>query len=157
MNSQLNILLAEDNEDDVLLLRMAFKKAGATSRLHVAQDGEEALAYLKGEGAYADRLEFPFPDLVLLDLNMPRVNGFEVLTWVRQQPVYGRLVIHVLSASGRDLDVQGAYDLRANSFVVKPSRLEELVAFVTALHSWHRFVRLPVLPVDTKFSSPEIV
>jgi CheY-like chemotaxis protein len=140
MKSHLDILLAEDNEDDVLLLRQAFRKAGAASHLHVVPDGAEALAYLKGEGPHGDRSEFPFPDLMLLDLNMPRVNGFEVLEWVRQDAECGRLVVHILTSSSRDADVRRAYDLHANTFVLKPSRVDELVAFVTALHDWHRFV-----------------
>jgi CheY-like chemotaxis protein len=140
MKSHLDILLAEDNEDDVLLLREAFRKAGATSHLHVVPGGAEALAYLKGEGPHGDRSEFPFPDLILLDLNMPRVNGFEVLEWIRQDAECGRLVVHVLTSSSRDADVQRAYDLHANSVLLKPSRVDELVALVTALHDWHRFV-----------------
>jgi len=138
-----NILLAEDNQDDVLLVREAFRKAGVSSRLHVVTDGAEAVAYLKGEGAYGDRLGFPFPDLLLLDLNMPRMNGFEVLEWLRQQPSLCRLIVHVLTASSRDADVDRVYELHANSYVIKPSRVDELVAFVAALHVWHRFVCLP--------------
>ena len=140
------ILIAEDNEDDVFLLQEAFRKAGVASHLHVVTDGAEALSYLKNEGVYSDASKFPFPDLLLLDLNMPRVNGFEVLEWLRQQPTLGRLMVHVLTASCREEDVKRAYDLRANSFVVKPSRVDELVAFVTALHTWHRLVCLPPKP-----------
>ena len=143
MNDALNILLAEDNPDDVFLLQQAFKKAGVSSRLHLATDGMDALAYLKGEGAHSDRAAYPFPDVVLLDLNMPRMNGFELLEWVRRDPHCSNLIVHVMTASSRDADVQRAYNLRANSYVVKPSRVDELVAFVTALHQWHRFTALP--------------
>jgi CheY-like chemotaxis protein len=143
MNTAFNILLAEDNADDVFLLQQAFKKAGVDSRLHLAADGAEALAYLKGEGRYSDRAASPFPDVLLLDLNMPRMNGFEVLEWVRGHPQWGGLIVHVLTTSVREVDVQRAYDLRANSYVVKPSRVDELVQFVRALHEWHHFVSLP--------------
>ena len=146
MNIAFNILIAEDNEDDLFLLEQAFKKAAVTSSLYKVCDGYEALAYLKGDGIYSDRAKYPLPDILLLDLNMPRVNGFEVLEWLRQQPKLGRLIVHVLTASSRDEDVQRAYDLRANGFVVKPSRVDELVAFVTALHTWHRIVCLPPKP-----------
>jgi CheY-like chemotaxis protein len=146
MHAAFDILVAEDNEDDVLLLQEAFRKAGATSRLHVVVDGAEALSYLKNEGAYSDTSKCPFPDLMLLDLNMPRVNGFEVLEWLRQQPRFGRLMVHVLTASSREEDVKRAYDLGANGFVVKPSRVDELVAFASALHTWHRLVCLPPKP-----------
>ena len=143
MDNPLSILVAEDNEDDVFLLQQAFKKAGAKSRLLSVADGREALAYLKGENVYADRERYPFPDILLLDLNMPRMNGFEVLECVRQDGRCRRLVVYVLTASPRDADVARVSDLHANGYVVKPSRLDELVAFVAALHEWHRFVVLP--------------
>ncbi len=141
MTRAFTILVAEDNEDDVFLLEQAFKKAEASSRLIVVPDGAQAVAYLKGEDAYVDRAEHPFPDVLLLDLNMPRMNGFEVLEWVRRNPLCSRLIVHVLTASAREADVERAYELHANSFIVKPNRLDELVAFVAALHQWHRFTR----------------
>jgi CheY-like chemotaxis protein len=139
----LNILLAEDNPDDVFLLQEAFRKAGVTHRLQVVSDGVEAVSYLKGEPTYADRSRSPFPDILLLDLNMPRMNGFEVLEWLRQDAQCARLVVHVLTASAREADVVRAYDLRANSYLVKPSRLNDLVAFAKELDQWHQFVTLP--------------
>lgn len=138
----MNILLAEDNADDVVLLEHAFKRAGAASHLTVVSDGLEAISYLKGEGIYSDRVTYPFPDILLLDLNMPRKNGFEVLSWLRNDPRCSRLTVHVLTASPRQADVERAYALHANSYAVKPGRLDELVAFVAALHQWHRFVHL---------------
>lgn len=146
----MKILIAEDNPDDVVLLEHALKKAGLRTQLSVVADGVEAVAYLKGEGAFADRVRHPFPDIFLLDLNMPRLNGFEVLQWVRANPRCSRLMVHVLTASSRDSDVQKAYELHANSYTVKPSRLDELVAFLVALHNWHAFVTLPALSSGTK-------
>src|SRR5579862_9146385 len=143
MSSTLNILVAEDNADDVFLLKEAFRKAGVTSRLLAVSDGVEAVAYLKGEEAYSDRAQCPFPDLLLLDLNMPRMNGFEVLEWVRQEAECNRLVVYVLTASARESDVERAYSLHANAFIVKPNRLDDLVAFISALHQWHRFTLVP--------------
>lgn len=140
---ELNILIAEDNPDDVFILQQAFRKAGAKHRLHDVCDGTEVLAYLKGEGAFSNRELYPFPDLLLLDLNMPRMNGFEVLEWMGLEGQCYRPVVHVLTASCREADIQQAYDLGANSYILKPGRMDELVAFVAALEHWHRFLCLP--------------
>lgn len=83
MNRSFTLLVAEDNADDLFLLREAFKKAGLTASVHAVSDGVDTIAYLKGEGAYRDRAKHPYPDALLLDLNMPRRNGFEVLEWIR--------------------------------------------------------------------------
>ena len=146
MNTLTNILVVDDSANDVFLLEQAFKKSAAASRLYSVQDGIEARAYLKGEGQFSDRAVYPFPDLLLLDLNMPRMNGFEFLQWLRADVDCKQLVIYVLSASARDGDVQRAYQLGANSYVVKPSRMDELVSFVAAMHQWHRFTVLPTQP-----------
>jgi CheY-like chemotaxis protein len=142
MKVSLNILVTEDNPDDLFLLQAAFERAGVSSRLEAVSDGVEALAYLKGNAPFEDRNAHPFPDLLLLDLNMPRRNGFEVLEWVRGDSQCSRLMVHVLTASPREADVERAYELGANSYVTKPSRLDELVAFVKALHQWHSFTVL---------------
>jgi len=143
MNGPLNILVAEDNADDLFLLQQAFKKAQVSSHLKAVEDGLDALAYLKGENAFADRVTYPFPDVLLLDLNMPRLNGFELLEALRQQQQFAHLVTYILTASCREPDVRRAYDLGAAGYTVKPTRIEELVAFVKALHDWHRFIQLP--------------
>ena len=143
MRTRLNILVAEDNPDDVFFLQQAIKKAGIDCLLNSTSDGIQTLAYLNGEGAFSDRAAHPFPDVLLLDLNMPGMNGFEVLEWVRKDPRCSRMVVHVMSASSRELDIDKAYDLRANSYIVKPSRIDELVRFAAALDQWHRFIVLP--------------
>jgi CheY-like chemotaxis protein len=139
----LNILLVEDNSDDVFFFKNAFQKAGGSGVLHAVSDGAEALQYLRGDGGYGDRALYPFPDVLLLDLNMPRMNGFEVLEWVRQNSTCRRLIIHVLTSSCREADVDRVYELGANSYVVKPTRVDQLADFVKALHEWHRFLCLP--------------
>src|SRR5215475_12782626 len=93
------ILLAEDEEDYVLLIRSAFAKANIPNPLYVVSNGQEAISYLKGDGKYANRAEYPLPDLFLLDLKMPRVNGFEVLQWLRSQPGLAPLRVLVLTSS----------------------------------------------------------
>lgn len=140
MKSVLRILLAEDNTDDVFLLRRAFKSIDWHPSFHVVCDGQEAVAFLEGSGDYGDREKHPFPDIVILDLNMPRRNGFEVLEWIRSNLQCPHLVVHVLSASARPSDVKRAYGLGANSYVVKPTLMDELVTFVSALRAWHEFV-----------------
>jgi len=114
------ILLAEDEEDYVLLIRRAFSQANIPNPLHVVWNGQEAIAYLKGDGKYSNREEYPLPDLFLLDLKMPRVNGFEVLQWLRSQPGLATLRVLVLTSSDAIRDVNEAYKLGANSFLVKP-------------------------------------
>jgi CheY-like chemotaxis protein len=116
-----NILLAEDDDNDVMLLKMAFGKAGLASKLHRVKDGLEAIQYLKGDGSYADRESHPFPSLLMLDLKMPGKNGFEVLEWIRGQPAIKWLIVTVLTASKDHADIWRAYDLGANSYLVKPS------------------------------------
>ena len=93
------ILLVEDREDDILVLRKAFERAEAPTALQVARDGEEAIGYLSGTGKYSNRAEYPLPSLVLLDLRMPRVDGFEVLRWIRNQSGLDALIVIVLSSS----------------------------------------------------------
>lgn len=138
------VLLVDDCEDDALLMRVVFKRAGFTQQLQRANDGEEAIAYLTGAGDYADRNRFPWPDVVLLDLNMPRVNGFEVLAWMWQQGTFKRMHVHVLSASSRPEDIARAYELGVNSYLVKPGNLDGLMTMARCLFSWTRISHFPV-------------
>jgi CheY-like chemotaxis protein len=121
------ILLAEDEEDYVLLIRHAFAKANIQYPLYVVPDGQQAISYLKGEGKYANRAEYPLPDLLLLDIKMPRRNGLEVLRWVRNQPGLAPLRVLMLTSSDEIRDVNEAYRLGANSFMVKPFDFEDSV------------------------------
>ncbi len=136
MHDQAIILLAEDREDDILLILRAFKKGGINNPLHVVRDGDEAVAYLKGEGRYFNREEYPLPDLLLLDLKMPRMDGFEVLRWIRQQPGLGPLRVVMLTSSEDIRDVNVAYRLGANSFMVKPMDFENVVELGKVLRDY---------------------
>jgi CheY-like chemotaxis protein len=113
------ILVVEDSADDVFLLKRALAKGGLNPRMHTVSDGEEAVDYFTGNGRYADRAQYPLPDLVLLDLKMPRMNGFDVLKWLRQQPQLVCLVVVALSTSDEPEDIQRTYELRANSYLTK--------------------------------------
>jgi len=120
------ILLVDDDENDVLFITMALQKAGASCAIHVAADGQEALDYLKGQGKFANRSEFPIPSLVLLDLKLPQVPGLEVLKQLRERPEYDGVIVIVLTSSRHPNDIQSAYRLRANAYLCKPSGLEKL-------------------------------
>jgi CheY-like chemotaxis protein len=145
MHEGQTILLVDDSENDLILMRAAFKRAKCHTPLQEVRNGEEAIAYLKGEGPYGDRNRFPLPTLMLLDLNMPKKNGFEVLAWVRAQPVLKRLAIIILTASMRSEDVERAFDLGATSFLVKPNTLEALAAMMRCLGEWIQINQFPRL------------
>ncbi len=134
--SQGVILLAEDREDEVMLLRRAFAKANFLNPLQIVSNGEEAIAYLQGEGIYANRDEYPLPTLLLLDLKMPRKNGFEVMEWIREHPSLSSLRVVVLTSSDEIRDVNRAYQLGANSFLVKPVDFGSFVQVTQALKGY---------------------
>src|SRR5690349_4460194 len=114
------ILQIEDDPNDVLFLRRAFENTGAGAAIQVATDGREAIAYLQGTGKFADRAQYPFPSLVLLDMKLPYVMGLDVLKWIRQQP-WTHLPVIMLTASAENVDIAAAYRLGANGFLRKPS------------------------------------
>lgn len=125
------ILHVEDNSDDVMLTAMAFRKAGATVKLEVANDGEMAISALQNGGGP--------PDCVLLDIKLPRKSGLEVLSWIRQNPRLKRLPVVMLSSSMLPDDINRAYDLGANSYLIKPPDLESLVSLARTIdHYWLR-------------------
>lgn len=136
MSEEQTILMVDDSANDLILMRTAFNKAGCKFALQEVHDGEEAIAYLQGAGPYCDRIKYPLPAIMLLDLNMPKMSGFDVLAWVRAQPVLKRLAIVILTASMRNEDVERAFDLGATSFLVKPSELETLAAMMRCLCDW---------------------
>src|SRR5687768_14942356 len=133
MTEKTTILMVDDSENDLFLMRMVFKKAEFDCALPEVHDGAQAIAYLKGEGSYSDRGAFPLPAVMFLDLNMPMKNGFEVLEWLRSQPGLKRLTVIILTASMREEDAERAFDLGANWFLTKPSAMEDLVAMIRAL------------------------
>ena len=145
MSEEQTILLVDDGENDLILMRAAFKMAEFSIPLREVHNGEEAIAYLKGSGTYGDRHEFPLPSVMLLDLNMPMKNGFDVLTWVRAQAGLKRLSIVVLTASMRAEDVARASDLGANSYLVKSSNLEGLAETIRCLRDWIKINQFPSL------------
>jgi CheY-like chemotaxis protein len=133
------ILLVDDNPHDVVLIRLAFRKVGIIDTIQLVKDGKEAMRYITGDGLYADRIHYPPPTLVLLDLKMPGANGFEVLKWIRSQSELDSLVVVVMSGSKDDADIQLAYDLGANSYLVKPTKFEDLVKMMESLKDYRNW------------------
>ncbi len=133
------ILLVEDNEDDVFMMKRAFRKASIPNPLLAVRDGVAALEYLEGKGAYADRAKFPFPLVMFLDLNMPRKSGLEVIAYVRQKLTLSMVVINVLSSSTRAADIEGAAALGANAYFIKPTRIEKFQELITTWYSLAKF------------------
>jgi CheY-like chemotaxis protein len=152
-----SILLAEDNPDDVLLIRRAFKRAGFGNAIQVVSDGEKAIRYLKGEEPYGDRSRFPIPHLLLLDLKMPGLNGFDVLSWIRQRAEWKCLPIIVLTTSFYGPDIDRAYELGANSFLTKPAHFDEFVVAIKQMGDFwlgHTILPLPGPFVPAPRSAP---
>lgn len=130
------ILLVEDDPNDVLFLKRALRKNEITNPVSVVSDGDEAIEYLSGGGVYADRLTYPFPKVIMLDLKMPRRGGLEVLEWLNAHPTYQVIPTLVLTSSKINEDVVRAYGLGANSYMVKPSNFEDLQRMIKIAHDY---------------------
>jgi CheY-like chemotaxis protein len=131
------ILLVEDNEDDVYFMKRAWAKAQVMHDLHVVEDGNEAVDYLMGNGRFEDRDAFPIPALVLLDLKLPLKCGLSVLEWIRSQPHLAPMLVIIFTSSRESGDMQSAYRLGANSYLVKPTSMDHLLQLVSAIkHYW---------------------
>ncbi|MBK8476951.1 MAG: response regulator [Opitutaceae bacterium] len=148
------VLLVDDLDNDGLLMRIVFERAGFVQPLRFAPGGEEAIAYLRGDDGVSNYKQLGMPAAVLLDLNMPRVNGFQVLAWIRQQPQLRQLRVYILSASSRVEDIERAYALGADSYFVKPSNLAELTHFAQSLLAWLRLSHFAPVPAGLAGSLP---
>ena len=136
MTTNRTLMLVEDNEDDVFLMRRALKGAKVANRLYVAEDGQEAVDYLGGAGKYRDREQYPLPAVVFLDLKLPLVSGHDVLAWIRRQPELDSVVVIVLTSSNEPSDLNRCYSLGANSYLVKPPTPEQLEELAKAF-KWY--------------------
>jgi CheY-like chemotaxis protein len=134
MNALATVLLVEDNDDDADLILYAFEKAGIANPVTRVADGDEAVAYFEGGGRFADRARHPLPALVLLDLKLPRRSGFEVLEHIRQHGRARHTPVVVLTSSNQGEDIRRAYELCANSYLVKPVSRDSLLDMVRALN-----------------------
>ena len=120
------ILVVDDNDEDVMAVLMALRDAGVKNPVQTVSDGDLALAYLKGDGAFANRDKFPLPGILLLDLKMPRVGGFQVMEWLQSQPQFKKMLLIVLSGHNELREVQQAYKLGAHSFLIKPCTANDI-------------------------------
>ena len=154
MPDQMVILLVEDREDDILLVRRAFAAASLNPPFHVVRNGEECLDYLNGAGKYSNRREYPLPDLILLDLKMPKMTGIEVLRWIRSHPDLKALRVVVLTSSQDIRDVNQAYESGANSFLVKPLEFENYPAMMQTLTAFWRTSATPAVERPEITNSP---
>ena len=144
LSRDINILVADDDQDDCLLVREAFRDCKIAGRLHFVQDGDELLDYLKRRSPYQDEQRYPSPDLVLLDLNMPRTDGREALALIKQDPELRSIPVIVLTTSSAEEDILRSYADGVNSFVTKPVSYSGLVEVVRALACyWIDVVDLP--------------
>ena len=141
MKNGIDILLVEDNPGDVRLTQEALKEAKVGNQLHVVEDGVEAMAFLRHEGKYADS---PHPDLILLDLNLPKKDGREVLAEIKQDPKLMRIPVVVLTTSRAEEDILRSYNLHANCYVTKPVDLDQFITIVKSIEDfWLTIVKLP--------------
>ena len=129
------VLMVDDSEDDSLLIKIAMSKADRLNFIGCLADGEELVAYFQGEGEYADRVKFPLPDLLLLDLMMPRKNGFEVLEWLQSQP-FDDMIVVVLSGSEQADDIKRAMSLGADHYHAKKGDSQQRLELVKLLEEY---------------------
>lgn len=135
-NQAFTLLHVEDDPNDVLLVERAVRKSNSAALIRSVGDGDKALAYLSGEEAFSKRDQFPVPNLVLLDLKMPRKTGLEVLSWIRAQPQLRRLPVVVFTSSKHDQDINRAYELGANSYLVKPVGFDALLETIKQIQAY---------------------
>jgi CheY-like chemotaxis protein len=146
MNKVANILLVEDNRMDAELTLDAFHEAKLLNAIYQASNGQEALDYLFGRGKYANRKEFPMPNLVLLDLKLPGIDGFQVLRQIKSTPLLKRLPVVILTSSKEEGDRALSYDIGANSYLVKPVSFEGFLGVVRQIEGY--WLSLNVAPPE---------
>ena len=130
------ILYAEDDDNDALLVQIAFQRAAVPNPIVVVQNGREAIDYLAGTGRYSERADEALPCLLLLDLKMPGVSGLEVLKWIRTTPSISTLLVLMLTSSNQEADIHRAYLLGANGYLVKPSKIEDIITMAKAVKDY---------------------
>ena len=146
MEKPVYILLVEDNRMDIELTLDAFREARLMNKIHVAPNGQNALDYVFGRGSYADRQAYPLPNLILLDLKLPGIDGFEVLRQIKTTPILKRIPVVILTSSKEEGDRALSYDTGANSYLVKPVSFEGFLSVVRQIEGY--WLSLNVAPPD---------
>jgi len=146
MDEQFPILIAEDDENDAIILERAMRKAGFTNPFHFCRDGTEVIKYLSGEEPYQNREAFPFPRMLITDLKMPKMGGIELLKWLYHHPQFSLIPKVVLTASKQACDVQEAYKWGVNSYLVKPGGYEGLTQMLKLFFDYWEMCEKPKLP-----------
>ncbi len=146
------VLAAEDEESDAMILKLAFRRAGLTNPLVVVPDGRDLIDYLQGHGPFANRAVHPLPVLLLLDLKMPRMNGFDVLAWLAAHPEFKHLPAVVLSSSPDQSDIRRAREAGARDYLVKPHSIGDFVAIVQSLRA--RWLETPASDSESSTATP---
>jgi len=142
--TSITILLADDDEEDRMLTEEALEENHISDKLHFVEDGEEAMDYLQRKGKYADEKKYPFPELILLDLNMPKKDGREVLAEIKNDPALRGIPVVVLTTSSAEEDIEKMYGLGVNSFITKPVSYDGMVLAMKSLKQyWTEVVSLP--------------
>ncbi|MCC5642907.1 response regulator [Nostoc sp. CHAB 5824] len=149
--TNVKILMADNDEDDGILVREALAESQLLIELYIVSSGEELMDYLYRRGRYANNSSSPHPDLILLDLNMPRIDGLEALKQIKTDPQLRRIPVVIVSTSQREEDIYNTYDLGANSFIIKPVTFASLVEIInTLVKYWFEIVKLPHSAVGDK-------
>ena len=149
------VLMVDDLANEEMLMRIVFERSGFVEPLRFSPGGEEAIAYLRGDDGAPNYKQHGMPTAVLLDLNMPRKNGFDVLKWIRQQPALKNLRVNILSGSDRPEDIERAYDLGADSYLVKPGNLAGSMHLAKTLLEWLKLIHVaPADPMEAPAPQP---
>jgi CheY-like chemotaxis protein len=144
-NQKPAILIAEDDPNDVFFVERALRKAGINNPVKWVHDGEEALAYLRGTDKYKNRQQFPFPGVIITDIKMPRLDGFEILKWLKRHPECGVIPTVVLSASAEEKDVVKAYQIGANCYLQKPGTAAGMTELMKLMFDFWNVAKIPPL------------
>lgn len=140
-NSSNTFLVVEDEENDVFFLERTFRQAGVKNPIQVVTDGKAAIDYLSGEGVYSDREKHPLPSMIFLDLHLPGKSGLEVLTWMRKRSELKSAIVILLTSSKEEAEIVTAYELGANSYLVKPPTVDSLMVLINALNQYETEIR----------------